>query len=122
MQHEQTIAAWEDDGGARGRTACLLVGTENQIAWAEQIRANVSLEFDRVAAALGLAAAGPTNRHPSQARLAIAILEEKRGAVMARTDAGYFIKDWQEIRDQVRFLITSDVRYKAAKDRMDSNS
>jgi hypothetical protein len=34
---------------------------------------------------------------------------------MARSDAGYFIKDWQEMCDQVRLLVTDDARYKTAK-------
>lgn len=81
-----------------------LVGTTNQVAWAEHIRASVSAEFDRVASALEA-------RADTQA--VIAILEEKRAEVMARADAGYFIQEWRELRDQVRLMITHDVRYKA---------
>lgn len=45
----------------------------------------------------------------------IGILEDKRAEVMSRQEAGYFIQDWQEIGDQVRKLIFSDVRYQAIK-------
>jgi hypothetical protein len=115
MHMDQTFAAWENDGGALGAAKFSLVGTENQIAWAEQIRASVDAEFDRVAAALESVAARQTSLRQARTRLAIAILEEHHGAVMARCDAGYFIKDWQDIRDQVRLLITADARYKMAK-------
>jgi hypothetical protein len=112
---DQSIAAWENDGGALVRVKPHLVGTENQIAWAEQIRANVEREFDRVAAALETVAARQTELGRSWTQLAIAILEEKRDGVMARTDSGYFIKDWQEMRDQVRLLVTNDARFKNRK-------
>jgi hypothetical protein len=32
---------------------------------------------------------------------------------MAKDDAGYFIREWQELRDQVRLMLTNDPRYKA---------
>jgi hypothetical protein len=34
---------------------------------------------------------------------------------MGNEQAGYFIQDWQELRDQVRRLIIGDPRYKAIK-------
>jgi hypothetical protein len=34
---------------------------------------------------------------------------------MAHEEAGYFIHDWQEMRDQVRRMIMKDSRYKAIK-------
>ena len=46
---DNAIAAWEGKGGFAARMAELrLIGTVNQIAWAEQIRAQVDAEFDRV--------------------------------------------------------------------------
>jgi hypothetical protein len=92
-----------------------LIGTVNQVAWAEQIRANVSAEFDRVAKALESRAGGQSEQHRSDTRAVIAILEEKRAEVMAKDQAGYFIHEWQELRDQVRLMITHDPRYKAIK-------
>jgi hypothetical protein len=38
-----------------------------------------------------------------------------RGKVMARNDAGYFIHEWQELRDQVRLPILHDPRCKTQK-------
>lgn len=115
MQNAEAIARWENDGGALERMKPLLVGTENQIAWAEQIRAKVDAEFDRVAAALQSVAARPAQRDRSRTQTAIAVLEEKREGVMSRSNAGYFIKEWQEMRDQVRLLVTNDIRYKSAQ-------
>ena len=72
-------------------------------------------EFDRVANALESAAARQTGRKQMDTRAVIAILEEKRAGVMARDEAGYFIQEWQELRDQVRQMIAKDVRYQAIK-------
>jgi hypothetical protein len=81
-----------------------MTGTANQIDWATQIRVQANAEFDRVAAALQSAA--------GDNRAVIEILESKRADVMANERAGYFIKEWQELRDQVRQLIVKDPRYK----------
>jgi hypothetical protein len=45
----------------------------------------------------------------------IAILNEKRAEVMANDFAGYFIRDWQELTDQVRQMIHRDPRYQAIR-------
>ena len=87
-----------------------MTGTANQIDWATQIRAQVSAEFDRVAAALQSAAGKQMDT-----RAVIEILESKRDEVMANDRAGYFIQEWQELRDQVRQLIVQDPRYQAIK-------
>ena len=47
----------------------------------------------------------------------IAMLEEKRAEVMARDQARYSIRDWQELRDQVRQTISQDPRYQEIKAR-----
>ena len=115
---EPEISAWEDEGGSQARSAEIrMTGTVSQIAWASQIRRQVDGEFARVRRALELAASKQvvTNRRKTDAM--IAILEEKRAEVMAREDAGYFIHDWQELRNQVNQLIIGDTRYKAIKSR-----
>ena len=73
-----------------------MIGTANQIAWAEQIRVQVSAEFDRVRKALESAAEKQSGKRRADTEAMIAILEEKRAEVMAREEAGYFIHDWQE--------------------------
>jgi hypothetical protein len=94
-----------------------LTGTANQIEWAERIRTQVDAEFDRVSGLLGTAARKQSAQKRSDTRIMMAILAEKRAAVMANREAGYFIHDWQELRDQVRKLIMDDARYKAMKGR-----
>ena len=90
-----------------------MTGTANQIEWAEQIRVRVAAEFDRVVAALEGAALKQGEQGRMSARAAIEILEDKRAEVMARDEAGYFIVEWQELRDQLRRLIAQDSRYQA---------
>ena len=41
----------------------------------------------------------------------ISYLEDKRRGVMSRTEAGYFIRDWQDISNQVRQMVSNDARY-----------
>jgi hypothetical protein len=94
-----------------------MTGTANQIEWAEQIRARVSTEFDRVAQALEAAAGNQGERDRMSTRAVIEILEDKRAEVMAKDQAGYFIVEWQELHDQVRQLIAQDPRYQAIKAR-----
>jgi hypothetical protein len=133
---EDSIATWEGEGGSlslsefcgAGKAALNpglrpaptsvaeeLTGTVNQIEWAVQIRERVNGEFDRVAQALTSAAAKQTDQDRADTQAIIAILEEKRAEVLARTKAGYFIHDWQELSDQVRLMILRDARYLAIK-------
>lgn len=92
-----------------------MTGTPNQIEWAEQIKPRVNAEFDRVAKALQAVACNQEEQDPTDTQAIIAILEEKRVEVMAKDQAGYFIRDWQELRDQVRQMIARDPRYQAIK-------
>lgn len=136
---EEAIEAWEAEGGAPSPMDCRLTaeemvepglvsaggnpvaaerkmtGTVNQVDWAEQIKARVSAEFDRVAKALESAAGKQAEQDRADTRAVIAILEDKRCEVMAKDQAGYFIHDWQELRDQVRQMIFQDSRYQAIK-------
>ena len=112
---EHAIAAWEDEGGSP--TAIMerrMIGTVNQMAWAEQIRTQVDAEFDRVRRALELAAS-KSREDRTDIQVMIGILEDRRAEVMGKEQAGYFIHDWQELRDQVRQMILGDSRYKAIK-------
>lgn len=95
----------------------MMTGTQSQIEWAEQIRPRVNAEFDRVARALTEAAGNKSEQVRADAQVAIGILEEKRAEVMAKDHAGYFIRDWQELTDQVRQMIGKDARFQAIRDR-----
>jgi hypothetical protein len=87
-----------------------MTGTVNQIELAEQIKARIGGEFDRVVRALEGAAGGRAST-----RALIEILEEKKAEVLTKDQAGYFIVEWQELRDQVRQLLAKDSRYRAIK-------
>jgi len=90
-----------------------MTGTASQIEWAEQIRPRVNAEFDRVVKAFLTVAHRQSDDDRTDTRAIIAILEEKRAEAMSRQEAGYFIRDWQELNDQVRRGIAQDPRYKA---------
>ena len=92
-----------------------MTGTPSQIEWAEQIKPRVSAEFDRVAKALQAAVDQRAEQDRMDTQAVIAILEAKRAEVMAKDQAGYFIRDWQELKDQVRQMIAQDSRYQALK-------
>ena len=92
-----------------------MIGTVNQVDWAERIRGLVSEEFDRVAKALESTMSRRSEPKRGSTLTAIAILEAKRGEVMAQGQAGYFIREWHEMRDQVRQMITQDSRYQAIR-------
>jgi len=111
---EEQIAVWENEGGSVKKTRGM-AGTVNQIAWANQIKTQVNAEFDRVANALRSAATRQSSEDRKATQAIIEILEEKRAEVLANEEAGYFIHDWQELRDQVRRMIVEDCRYKAIK-------
>jgi len=130
----EAIETWETEGGGlRERTEGAaepsvvvyrrrpvssekrMIGTANQVEWAERIRGQVSEEFDRVAKALESAMSRQSELKRGASLTAIAILEDKRAEVMAQDQAGYFIHEWQELRDQVRQLITQDSRYQAIR-------
>ena len=113
---KERISVWEGEGGSLNETSeKAMTGSVNQIEWAKQIKTQVSAEFDRVKMALEAAAAKQSGQNRMDTQAVIAILEDKRAEVMAHQDAGYFIHDWQEMRDQVRQMIMKDERYKAIK-------
>lgn len=121
------LGEWESEGGAPAQSEAgsglapttapttELTGTANQIDWAGSIKERVSRDFDRVANAMKSVAARQGDRDRSDTQAFIAILEEKRTEIMAQTQAGYFIHDWQEPADQVRQMIVKDPRYGTIK-------
>ncbi|HYP07239.1 MAG TPA: hypothetical protein VER03_13485 [Bryobacteraceae bacterium] len=93
----------------------VLTGSQSQIEWAERIRQTASDEFDRVARSFRTVAAAQEGPKRVRTESILAILEDQRQAVMSRTDAGYFIRDWQDISDQVRQMLGRDPRLHALK-------
>jgi hypothetical protein len=96
-------------------TTIHLTGTPSQIEWAVGIRNNVSAEFNRVADAFRTVSSKQSTSDRLDTQAVIAILDEKRAEVLAHAEAGYFIKHWQELSDQVRQLIRKDSRYQSIK-------
>jgi hypothetical protein len=90
-----------------------MTGTPSQIQWAEQIKRTVEAEFDRVRSAFEEAARRQSEQDRMDTRAILVILQEKRMEVMAKDEAGYFIRDWQELREQVRQMIARDPAYQA---------
>jgi hypothetical protein len=77
----------------------------------------VNAEFDRVRKAFQTTASNQKEEDRTDTLAVIDILEEKRLEVMAKNQAGYFIRDWQELTDQVRKMISQDSRYQDIKAR-----
>lgn len=94
----------------------MLTGTPSQVEWAERIIPTVVQEFDRVATAFREMAARQTGQDQAETWRVIAILEQKRAATLANDRAGYFIRDWQELNDQVRQMIGKDAGYREIKE------
>jgi hypothetical protein len=88
-----------------------LTGTPSQIEWAKDIRLRAGAEFDRVAAAFQAVAGKQSGQTLLDTKAVIAMIGEKRGEVMAQRRAGYYIREWQELSDQVRRMIAQDSRY-----------
>jgi hypothetical protein len=115
----RAVEAWEGEGGAVlsrfGTALTLLTGTANQVEWAERIRRLVIADFDRVAKSFRTVAARQSADKRAGTEAIIDILEDRRAAVMRQEHSGYFIREWQEIGDQVRQLLFCDPRYQALK-------
>ena len=92
-----------------------MAGTANQVEWAERIKGHVNDEFNRVARSFRSVAEKQSDVARADTDAIVAILEEKGTEVMSRDQAGYFIRDWQEVGDQVRHMILQDTRYQAIK-------
>jgi len=93
-----------------------LTGTPAQVEWAERIRLTVAQEFDRVAKVFKARMTIQTGEKQAETRTILAILEQKREETMSIRIAGYFIREWQELSDQVRQMIAKDPRYHFIKD------
>jgi hypothetical protein len=92
-----------------------LTGTPLQIEWARLIIPQVEAEFDRVSLAFNDVAAKQTGSRQADTFAVLALLDEHRAAVLAHRHSGYFIREWQELSDQVRQLIFRDPRYQSIK-------
>ena len=110
---DEALETWEGEGGSR--PGARLTGTVNQVELAEELRAKVGAEFDRVANVLSAAALKQSAPARLDTQAVIAILWEKRAEVMADSRAGYYISKWQDLDGRVRQLLASDPRYQALR-------
>ena len=94
-----------------------MTGTPSQIEWAELIKPRVQAEFDRVAKAFAAVAGNQSDEDRRDTLAVIALVKEMCAAVMANPSAGYFIRNWRELNDQVRQMIFDDARYQTIKAR-----
>ena len=101
-------------------TGIELQGTAGQIGWAELIRPIVEAEFRRVSSAFHAVAGNQDQTNQTNTGAILAILEEKRLEVLANPSAGYYIRDWGELGDQVRRLLAADPRYQVIKARREA--
>jgi chaperonin GroES len=92
-----------------------MTGTPSQVEWAGRIKILVGEEFNRVARSFRSVALKQTGIKRAETEAILTIVSEMRAAVMSREQAGYFIRDWQEINDQVRKMIGRDPRFQAIK-------
>jgi len=90
-------------------------GTSSQIELASEIKARAGEEFDRVEKAFREVADRQSGEDRDSINEVIAILQEKRAAVMGNERAGYFITEWQELSGRIRQIIAEDPRYQAIK-------
>ena len=117
---ERTEGAASPHRDLDGSTVSLDEGTPSQLEWAERIKRNVDAEFDRVAASFRAVGRNQSRQKREETEMVLTILEDKRAEVMAIRRAGYFIKFWQEITDQVRQMIFHDPRYETIKNARES--
>jgi hypothetical protein len=82
-----------------GRTDSPLTGHTSQVTWANQIRTQIHLSFDRVATSVETTAL-------------LAVVEEHRAKVTGVQDAQYYLDNWQDPVDRVQRLIHNDERWK----------
>jgi chaperonin GroES len=92
-----------------------MIGSPSQVEWAERIRTLVGEEFDRVACTLRSVGQRQGKSKRADTDVILKILAEKRAAVMGSEQAGYFIRGWQEITDQVHKLMNEDSRFQAIR-------
>jgi hypothetical protein len=88
-----------------------MIGKVNQVKQAEQVKARINTEFDRIARALVSAAAKQAGQDRTDTETVLVILEDKRIEVMEKDQASYFLNNWRELSEEVREKIVQDSRY-----------
>lgn len=93
----------------------LTTGSESQNEWAERIKKNLAAEFNRMVKAFETVSNQQDDAGKADTQAIIAIVEELRSTVLSNKDAGYYIRVWQDIQDQLRHMVLRDPRYQAIR-------
>lgn len=93
-----------------------LRGATDQVAWANQIRSQVAIEFDQLRVAIEAGSNKYRALDRSETSTLLAILEEHRANVLAADQAEFFITRWQSAHDGVQHLVLGDERSKTVLD------
>lgn len=88
-----------------------MTGGGLQVEWAERIKITVAAEFDRFTRTFAQLADTP------ETATIIAVAKELRESVLANDDAGFYIRNWQDLGDQVRIMVLKDPRVQAIRSR-----
>ena len=109
-----------DSSGVPGGTWLLhnteLTGSSGQIAWAQEIRGRVSMEFNRVRTSIENGSNKFRALDRAETAVLLEMLEAHRETVFSETQAEYFIAEWQNPADRLHRLINSDPRWKTISD------
>jgi hypothetical protein len=95
-----------------GTTDSALNGLTSQITWANQIRTQINLSFDRLVASVEAGINRYKGLAPEEVTALLAMVEEHRAKVLGVQDAQYFLDNWQDPVDRVQRLIHTDERWK----------
>ena len=99
--------------GRDRRTMACMTGGGLQVEVAERIKVRAGADFDRFTAAFEVLSNTQNEPERGETLAIVAIVKELRAQVMANDDAGFFIRGWQDLGDQVRTMVLKDPRVKA---------
>jgi hypothetical protein len=95
-----------------GTTDSALTGLASQVTWANQIRTQINLSFDRLVTSVETGVNRYKGLEPGEISAVLAMVEEHRTKVLGVQDAQYFLDNWQDPVDRVQRLIHGDERWK----------
>ena len=94
----------------------VLLGTPGQVAWAVELRRQVSAEFEKVRGSIEAGSNKFRALDRAETVALLTMLAGHRATVMGSCRADYFIAEWQNPADRLHRLINADERWKAICD------
>ena len=88
-----------------------LTGPATQLLWADQIRQQVEISFDRLTSAILAGTSRYKSLEPAEVTSLLSVVSEHRNRILSVTEASYFLDHWQEPVDRVQRLIHADLRW-----------